>query len=69
MNPYAVAYSIGYYYGRAIGSIPYPLPQADEYHSKNQGFLDGFAAGFRDFQDVDLPLAALAELVADSEKL
>jgi len=61
MNPYAIAFAIGYYYGRAFPRDAYvTLPAADEYHRGNQGFEDGLEAGRRDYEDVDLPLVALA---------
>lgn len=67
MNPYAIAYSIGYYYGRAYPrDAEVALPAADEYHRGNQGFEDGLEAGRRDYEQVDLPLVALAaELEAE----
>jgi len=59
MNPYAIAFAIGYYYGRAFPrDAEVALPAADEYHRGNQGFEDGLAAGRRDYEDVDLPLIA-----------
>jgi hypothetical protein len=57
MTPYAIAYSIGYYYGRS-GVIQ--IAEHDTYHRSNPGFELGFEAGKRDFQDVDLPTIALA---------
>lgn len=68
MNPYSIAYALGYFYGRAHGTIPV-LPEQDEYHAKNAGFNDGFAAGMRDWQDVDLPRAALDECIRPEESL
>ena len=61
MNPYAVAYAIGYYYGRAYPRNALPeLAPHDEYHRGNQGFEDGLEAGRRDYEQVDLPLVAMA---------
>lgn len=62
MNPYTIAYAIGYYYGRAYSAdADVPLPEHDMYHRQNQGFTDGLAAGRRDFQEVDLPIIATQE--------
>lgn len=61
MNPYAIAFAIGYYYGRAFPrDAEVILPSHDEYHRGNQGFEDGLEAGRRDYEQVDLPLVALA---------
>jgi len=61
MNPYAIAYAIGYYYGRAYPRNALPeLAPYDEYHRGNQGFEDGLEAGRRDYEQVDLPLVAMA---------
>jgi hypothetical protein len=57
MTPYTIAYAIGYYYGRS-GAIA--IAEQDRYHRENVGFDAGFDAGQRDFQDIDLPLAAEA---------
>lgn len=56
MNPYSVAYAVGYYYGRSRGFVPsgHDLPVEDRALEENQGFKDGFAAGVRDYQDVDV---------------
>jgi hypothetical protein len=61
MNPYAIAYAVGYYYARSRGYIPtgHDLPEADQALVENQGFIDGFAAGQRDFQDVDVAHQAM----------
>jgi len=62
MNPYAIAFAIGYFYGRAYSADQdVLLPAQDLYHKSNQGFADGLAAGRRDYGDVDLPIAAMAE--------
>lgn len=62
MNPYTIAYAIGYYYGRAYSADEYiAMPEHDMYHRQNQGFVDGLAAGRRDFQEVDLPIIATQE--------
>ena len=62
MNPYTIAFAIGYYYGRAYSADAIvPLPEHDQYHRQNQGFTDGLEAGRRDFQDVDLPIIAMQE--------
>jgi len=62
MNPYAIAFAIGYFYGRAYSADQdVLLPAQDLYHKSNQGFYDGLAAGRRDYGDVDLPIAAMAE--------
>ena len=45
------------------------LPAQDQYHSENQGFADGLAAGRRDFQDVDLPIIAEAAPLLTDEVL
>jgi hypothetical protein len=59
MNPYTLAFAIGYYYGRAYPRDAHPaLSDADMYHSTNKGFDDGLAAGRRDFEEVDLVAAA-----------
>jgi hypothetical protein len=63
MTPYAIAYSIGYFYGRAYPSYiadDITMPVQDHYHRNTEGFKAGFEAGQRDFQDVDLPTIALA---------
>ena len=66
MNPYTIAYAIGYYYGRAYSAdADVELPEADMYHRSNQGFVDGLEAGRRDFQDVDLPVIALKQAAVD----
>jgi hypothetical protein len=57
MNPYTISYAIGYYYGRS-GAIV--IAEQDRYHQANAGFDMGYEAGQRDFQDVDLPMAAEA---------
>ena len=57
MNPYTIAYAIGYYYGRS-GAIV--IAEADRYHRENVGFDAGFEAGQRDFENVDLVIAAEA---------
>lgn len=62
MNPYSTAYAIGYYYGRAFPvDAEVTLPEEDQSKANNQGFYDGLAAGRRDYSEVDLPVAALAE--------
>ncbi len=71
MNPYAMAFAIGYFYGRAYPAADQmpKLPAQDQYHSENQGFVDGLAAGRRDFQDVDLPIIAEAAPLLTDEVL
>lgn len=70
MNPYTMAFAIGYFYGRAFPTdIEVILPPHDLYHCGNQGFVDGLAAGRRDFQDVDLPVTAVAAPLEASEIL
>lgn len=61
MNTYSVAYTVGYYYARSRGYIPtgHDLPAADEALISNQGFIDGFAAGKRDYEEVDVVHQAL----------
>ena len=62
MNPYTLAFAIGYFYGRAYPRDAYPtLPLADIHHSTNKGFEDGLAAGRRDFEEVDLVADAEAQ--------
>jgi hypothetical protein len=62
MNPYTVAYAIGYFYGRSYSAdTEVSLPEHDLYHKGNQGFTDGLAAGKRDFEEVDLPIIAMQE--------
>lgn len=66
MNPYAIAYAIGYFYGRSYR--PHEeivLPPEDMVHRENQGFADGLAAGRRDFEEIDLPIIALAQSELD----
>lgn len=63
MNTYALSYAVGYFYGRAYpphaaGDIV--LPTQDQYHRQNAGFKDGFEAGQRDYQNIDLPTEALS---------
>jgi len=66
MNTYAIAYSIGYFYGRAYPiDQDVPLPPQDLYHRQNQGFTDGLEAGRRDFQDIDLLIIAEVEAQVD----
>lgn len=63
MNPYAIAFAVGYYYGRAFPSYlshEIIVPEQDMGHRSNVGFDDGFKAGQRDFQEVDLPIEAEA---------
>lgn len=62
MNPYSIAYAVGYYYGRSYGPNELiDLPENDLCYSTNQGFEDGVAAGRRDYAEVDLPIVALAQ--------
>lgn len=70
MNPYAIAFSIGYYYGRAfpIDAMPSIRPH-DERHRANKGFDDGLEAGRRDYQEVDLPIQAMEENINPMEIL
>ena len=66
MNPYAIAFAIGYFYGRAYSADQdVLLPAQDLYHKSNQGFADGLEAGRRDFQDIDLPIIAESHDVVD----
>ena len=57
MTPYTIAYALGYYYGRSGALV---ISEQDRYHRENAGFDAGFEAGQRDFQDVDLAIAAEA---------
>jgi len=67
MNAYAMAFAIGYYYGRAYGGIAnVTLPEHDIYHKNNQGFSDGLVAGRRDFQEIDLPILAMEQPHVDN---
>jgi hypothetical protein len=62
MNPYSIAFAIGYYYGRAFpADAQIAMPPEDQSRASNKGFYDGLAAGRRDYGDVDLPIAAMAE--------
>ena len=62
MNPYAIAYAIGYFYGRAYPrDVNIPLPEEDQSRVDSNGFHDGLEAGRRDYEAIDLPLVALAE--------
>jgi hypothetical protein len=65
MNPYSIAYAVGYFYGRSRGYIPTgsDLPQEDEALMLNQGFNAGFEAGQRDYQAIDLSKQAVSEPV------
>lgn len=66
MNPYTMAFAIGYFYGRAYPTQVEPtMPVQDLYHRENQGFTDGLEAGRRDYREIDLPLEALAQSKAE----
>lgn len=66
MNPYTIAFTIGYFYGRAYSTdSDVTLPEADMVHKTNRGFTDGLQAGRRDFQAIDLPIAAMAQEQVD----
>lgn len=68
MNPYSNAYSVGYYYGRALGYVRSgnDLSPHDEAYVETQGFKDGFAAGKRDFEEIDLPKEAISHTQEDN---
>jgi hypothetical protein len=59
MNPYTLAFAVGYFYGRNNSPEDVVLPEHDIYYRANQGFADGLEIGRRDFQDIDLPIIAL----------
>lgn len=62
MNPYAIAFSVGYYYGRAFPrDAEVMFPEHDMWYRANKGFEDGLIAGRRDYEDVDLPMVALSQ--------
>jgi len=65
---YLHAYARGYYFGRTMGFIPNDedMSAEDQAYAKNQGFLDGFAAGVHDFEEIDLPKEALSQLAAEA---
>lgn len=61
MNPYSIAFAIGYYYGRAFPrDAEVVMSEQDMYHRSNAGFDAGLEAGRRDFEQLDLPAAAEA---------
>jgi len=67
MNPYTIAFAIGYYYGRAYPRDDTPvMSDADMYHRNNKGFEDGLAAGRRDFEELDLVAAAESQDPVDT---
>ena len=62
-HPYTLAYARGYYYGRAFGGneLESKLSIEDLYWRESAGFLDGLEAGRKDFEDLDLTAAAMAQ--------
>ena len=56
---YTKAYAVGYFYGRAMMDIKMGMPEEDQALQDHAGFKAGIQAGFEDFQNVDLPIAAL----------
>lgn len=61
MTPYAIAFAVGYYYGRAYPrDAEVTLPAADECYRSSEGFTDGLEVGRGDYENVDLPLIAMA---------
>lgn len=63
MVPYITAYAVGYFYGRAYPSYEaddITMPEQDHCYRDSLGFKDGFVAGRRDFESIDLPLEVLS---------
>lgn len=63
MTPYTTAYAVGYFYGRAYPSSDrsdITMPEQDYCYRNTVGFKNGFEAGQRDFERIDLSLEALA---------
>ena len=59
MNPYTLAFGIGYYYGRAYPRDEMPiLAEADMPYAGTYGFIAGLERGRRDFEEIDLVVAA-----------
>ena len=67
MNPYTIAFAIGYYYGRAYPYDAMPrLPEADIPYAGTHGFIAGLERGQHDFGEVDLVTAAEAQDPVDT---
>lgn len=68
MDLYTKSYAIGYFYGRVYPSYladGITMPPQDHYIRDHVSFKDGFEAGQRDFQDVDLPMEAISQEQVD----
>jgi hypothetical protein len=65
-NAYNRAFAVGYFYGRAYTANEMPvMPTEDLVFRGTSGFGAGLVAGREDFQEVDLPRAALSMVDMD----
>ncbi len=61
---YTKCFAVGYYYGRALSAMPLQckpaIPEQDSAIENYPAFEAGYKAGVEDFENIDLPFAALS---------